>query len=494
MRTGNGVTADAGAGRTQDVAVHDVLNSGAFERLRHARVVYPQLRKQPQPVLSAEEPWEFHWLEAGRNSVLFDPRDGLFKMWYRAANPDHPERRGWYAANFLRCYATSEDGINWTRPSLGLFEHRGSKQNNIVDEYGGDGLLASVVLDLEETDPARRYKSIGFCDVPDATGVYTGCSADGFLWRRGRLVASTTRATDGAGLIGRHPWTGEWLAVVRPRTLPKRRFIGIATSRDFTTWSEPNVVLTTDGDDPDDAEFDSLSTIWVGGHFVGIAGVYHTHPDDQTYDGQLTFSHDGVHWHRPTRRPILALSPAGQWDDSQVRISSIVRRGDELYIYYSGANRGQGTRDVEVPAIGSRVGSKVISSSIGLARTPIHRFAAVEPVGGATCVAETRFISASGSALRLNADATRGAIRVQVRDVTGEPIPGLTFDDCVPVTRDGTDLEVRWKTDALGDHVGDTAKQGCSGSVIKLEFELKDSLIYAFHFGDIQAKGNRATP
>ena len=32
----------------------------------------------------------------------------------------------------LTCYAESHDGITWTRPSLGLFEFKGSKDNNIV--------------------------------------------------------------------------------------------------------------------------------------------------------------------------------------------------------------------------------------------------------------------------------------------------------------------------------------------------------------------------
>ena len=466
------------------MVVHDVLGSNAFALLKDARFVYPPLPRRAEPVLAAEAPWEFHWLDAGRNAVLFDPTDNLFKMWYRAANPDHPERKGWYAKTFLRCYATSEDGIHWTRPSLRLFEHRGSKQNNILDEVAGDGLVGSVALDVDDPNPAGRFKSLGFCDVPGATGVYTGCSPDGYRWERTHCVASTTRATDGAALIGRHPFTRDWLAVIRPRTLPKRRFIGISSSRDFANWSDPRVVLAADHDDPAGDEFDSLSAIWTGNHFVGIIGVFHTRPDDQTYDGQLACSHDGVHWHRPVRRPVLPLSPAGQWDDSQVRPTSIVRRGDELFLYYSGANRGQGLVNVEVPAIGSRVGGKTVSCSIGLVRMPVDRFAAIEPINAKTGLVETGFITADGPVLRLNADAGRGTIRVQVRDVTGTPIPGLGWDDCIPVTGDATGLEVRWKDASLGDHVGDTARKGRFGSVVKLVFELTNSRIHAFGFAD----------
>ena len=463
--------------------VYDALSSDVFEVLQDARVAYPPLPKRAEPVLTAQAAWEFHWVEAGRNSILFDPRDGLFKMWYRTANPDHPERQGWYATTFLRCYATSEDGVHWTRPNLGLFEHRHSTENNILDEYGGDGILHSVVLDLDDPDSARRYKSLGFCDVPDAAGTYTGFSADGLRWQRGNCVASTTRAADGASLVGRHPLTGKWMAIIRPRTLPKRRFIGVSFSDDFATWPDPQVALATDHHDPPDDQFDNLTAAWLDTYFVGIIGVFHTRPDEQTYDGQLAFSHDGVHWHRADRRPVLALSPSGRWDDSMVRPCSIIRRGDDLYIYYSGANRGQGTVDVQVPAIGSRAGGKVVAGSIGLIQMPVHRFAAIEPIGAGAGRATTRFISAHEATLRLNADASHGSIRVQMRDATGKPLPGLSFEDCIPVTGNSTDLEVKWKTVSPGDRVGDIARKGRYGSVIQLDFEMNASRLYAFRCG-----------
>src|SRR3712207_6984068 len=31
------------------------------------------------------------------------------------------------------CYATSDDGLNWERPKLGLVEFNGNKENNLVD-------------------------------------------------------------------------------------------------------------------------------------------------------------------------------------------------------------------------------------------------------------------------------------------------------------------------------------------------------------------------
>ncbi len=64
------------------------------------------------------------------------------------------------------CYATSDDGLAWTKPNLGLFPFFETKETNIVligagdDEQGGygDRYCNSVLVDPRETDPARRYK------------------------------------------------------------------------------------------------------------------------------------------------------------------------------------------------------------------------------------------------------------------------------------------------------------------------------------------------
>ena len=55
----------------------------------------------------------------------------------------------------VSCFATSEDGIHWDRPSLGLVEYDGSTDNNIVPD---DKYLHYIFYDSHEDDPARRIK------------------------------------------------------------------------------------------------------------------------------------------------------------------------------------------------------------------------------------------------------------------------------------------------------------------------------------------------
>ena len=60
----------------------------------------------------------------------------VYKMWYHAM-----DTKLWHTGptNGSICYATSTDGITWTKPDLGLVTYQGSKKNNIVVGHGAAG-------------------------------------------------------------------------------------------------------------------------------------------------------------------------------------------------------------------------------------------------------------------------------------------------------------------------------------------------------------------
>jgi len=93
------------------------------------------------PVLRADKTWE-RVEGVGKampfsDGVFFDPKDGLFKMWYMSVD--------------ATLYATSRDGVRWEKPALDV-----KPGTNIV--HAGRRDSATVWLDLEEKDPQRRYK------------------------------------------------------------------------------------------------------------------------------------------------------------------------------------------------------------------------------------------------------------------------------------------------------------------------------------------------
>ncbi len=113
-----------------------------------------QAKKHPyNPVLDVADKnaWDCGWVAPWAiRGAAYDKADGLFKVWYNGA-----EYGG--AKNFVGI-AVSEDGVNWRRPRVGIYENGGSRDNNIVHDVG----WGCIILDEGESDPAKRYKALAF--------------------------------------------------------------------------------------------------------------------------------------------------------------------------------------------------------------------------------------------------------------------------------------------------------------------------------------------
>ena len=87
------------------------------------------------------------------------------------------------AQGSVMCLATSEDGIHWERPSLGLVEFDGSTDNNILPTK--EGLPAAPAFqDLREKDPAKWYKALIMIGDTQKRGMQYDLfySPDGINW------------------------------------------------------------------------------------------------------------------------------------------------------------------------------------------------------------------------------------------------------------------------------------------------------------------------
>src|SRR5262249_46660007 len=174
------------------------------------------------------------------------------------------------------------------------------------------------------------------------------------------------------------------------------------------------------------------------------------------------FSRDGFHWHRPDRRPFLAVSEQkGDWNWGNVQSAGgcCLVVGDELRFYHSGraGSPGQGaTRDT--------------GGSTGLAVLRRDGFASLDAGrdGGTLTTRPVRF---AGQDLFGNAEVGSGERRGEVLDERGRAIAGLGRGDCLPVRADRTRQAVTWKA-------GDLAK--VAGQPVKFRFYLKGGRLYAF--------------
>lgn len=453
-------------------------------------------------VLKPEMPWEGVGL-IGRNGIFYDEDEKLFKCWYPCHDPDLPDT----AVNSKRryAYATSPDGVNWNRPSLGLREFEGSTDNNLIRFENMDevvGLLWSVVKDPREPDPTKRYKGIGLDrhavrpgeitwtgpDGEDAwyehTGRHIGCglfiaySADGLTWRlKEGWAGSGALIMDGSILHGWDERIRQWVLWQRPRIMPKYRAIGVSFSPDFEDWSWPEFALVPDDKDPEKAQFDALGSIASpDGGYIGILGVTGLVLEDFGVGGvvpQLVYSRDARVWTRVSREPFMGRSADPPcWDDGCMIAFNPIQVGDEIFIFYYGKNAGHIWGD---PTFDNK---RITTSGIGLRKLRRDRWVGI---GGAGTVLTT-LISIGNNELRINADATSGSIVVDIMDYqTGEPVPGYSAADCDPITSDSLDHSVTWNGSAdLLPIIGSATTQPTVGRGLAFRFTLRNATIYAF--------------
>ena len=134
------------------------LDTFALQETVDVERVQHQLRKfEGNPVIRPEHPWEFRFI-SGRSAPYWNPEEERYEFRYWAF-PPFDEDRGFYP--WTTCLAVSDDGFNWEKPIVGLFEFEGSTENNMLQPTGlATDLLYNVLYDAHDPDPQRRWKAL----------------------------------------------------------------------------------------------------------------------------------------------------------------------------------------------------------------------------------------------------------------------------------------------------------------------------------------------
>jgi hypothetical protein len=434
------------------------------------RVLHPVRRSESNPLLADTEPWEG---TIAYCSVHRDAATGKCQMWYQAYATDRDTRGS------RLCYATSDDGLKWVRPKLGLVEYGGSKENNIVladPKYGG-----SVVHDPHDPDLQRRYKSAYFRD-----GMAVAFSPDGVHWKvhpemafdkfSGGRRAQPAFADDPPALqepltisdvidVSRDPVREHWMAYTKTwldgpdgRTIWRRAVVR-TDSKDFIHWSRPQLVAWPDEMDETASRErgTALSGETAGGGTQGIhihggptffyGGVYFSllQVIDSAHTGlmptELAVSRDGYHLKRPFRDTWFIPADGGeQFDSGAIWTNATpIVLDDEIRFYY-GAYSGNWKQGLVKKPTG-----------IGLATIPRDRFAGIRPLEEVGQVTLKPISLLGADSIEVNGVANRGAIRVEVLDEIGYRLRGYTKDDAVSIKGDSLRQPARWTQKSLAD-------------------------------------------
>ena len=434
---------------------HHIANRSGVVRRAHA------CRKLPRPVIEAEMPWECREHDSRvyiYGTVLRDPETQQLRMWYNRMS--------------RVLLATSTDGVHWTRPSLGLVDWKGNKDNNILPISMNS---PSIIYDEHEPDQAKRYKMLGHL----AKGYSVAYSADGLRWTmypKNPVLPGGDTCT-----LAQDPTTHEYLAFHKLSNKHRghgRRLVYLSTSKDMQQWSKPRLVMAPDEIDDAQAkiegglysQFYNMSCFAYGRQMLGLVTHFQFRgrpekegpgqsPDDGPIDVQLVHSRDGRTWGRCEHRvPVIPNGPHG-YDAGCIlgTANNPIIAGDEMWIYYT--------------AITTTHGGFLPEKKITIARAAwrLDGFVSLD-AGDASGVVETVPFQPSGDRLFVNADASGGELSVEVLDSEGQPSEGYGRGDCVPLRSDNVHHALRWQArDRL------PAK-----APIRLRFHFKATSLYSY--------------
>ena len=437
------------------------------------------------PVLEPTEKWEettegAPYASPFSDGIWYDDQTGKFRMWYLAgAGTIHKQSN----QTFYTCYAESEDGKHWTKPTLDLVPG-----TNIVDTCNRDA--ATVWLDRMEKDPAKRWKFFNVERRPldSRWSCILKYSADGIHWSEG--VAQSGDLYDRTSAFY-NPFTGKWALSMRYSTPVSYR------SRAYLEHSDPEMLVSLahrmrrDVPDkfvhfwftPDDKElrhpkypevepgiynFDAIAYESI---MLGLYSAWCGPENDICKrDGiqkrnvvSLGYSRDGFHFSRPTHEAFMDVNEtegAWNWGNMQSINGVPLIVGDSLYFYSSGRRLNKIMWDSY--------------TSTGLATLRRDGFVSMR-AGREEGTLTTEKLSFDGKYFFVNADvkAKKAQLAVELLDEQGTPIPGFTKKDCVVMKKaDSTKQLVTWKNNA--------DLSSLKGKVIRAKFYLTNGDLYAF--------------
>jgi len=425
-----------------------------------ARTFHQPAYHADSPVFKAENSWEIRrdtgFAAPFSDGVWYDPYDRTFKMWYMAGT-----------STFFG-YAVSPDGLRWERPKLNAARYG----DNVLSVEPIQRDSSTVWLDMEETDPSRRYKLMYY-----RAGLHMRVSADGIRWSEslGSPGGSSDRNT-----FFYNPFRKVWVYSIRgsARDVGRCRFYGESPQFGVPLWKQfrdlPMWACADGLDRVKPVEYvDRLPDLYnldATPYESLMLGLFTIHArvaaGDRPKMNYVTigFSRDGFHWHRPDRRPFLDVSEDEEaWNYGNVQSAGggcLVLK-DKLYFYCSGRNSRKNPDD----------GS---GGSTGLAVLRRDGFASMDaPLAGGTLT--TRPITFHGRHPFVNVDAHQGVLRAEVLDEQGRPVPPYTLENSDVLRTDSTLAPLRWK--------GAADLASLAGKTVRLRFHLENGRLYSFWVG-----------
>ncbi len=457
-------------GARRELFVDDLL-IGRFEKTR-LKLHEPQLLRHVPP-----RPF-------GHYATVLQEA-GKLRLYYRGDKvPGAHWRNGWgrYHEGEVTLYAESSDGgIHWTEPDLGLFDLPQFPKGNVVLQVTEETFLVThnftpFIDDRPGVPDEERYKGLGGGRYPPENwggwkqpderkrlrerygpgGLKAFASADGIHWRllqKDPVLAEDLGSFDSQNVAF---WSeAEQQYVVYFRFFKHGvRAIRRSTSSDFLHWSKP---VDMEANLPGEHLYTSVTQPYFRAPHIYIALPTRF----QARAGAIT---DIV---------FMATRPGS---------SRYHRHFKEAFIRPGLGQRGWGNRANYITLNVVQTSPTHMSLFMyggGQYLLRLDGFISVH-AGYETGEFLTKPFRFRGDQLEINFSTSgAGRIRLELQDLNGQPLPGFALDDCEPIFGDTISHTVTWKPESdLGQ---------INGQPVRLRFVMNEADVYSFRFFKHQA-------
>jgi len=399
-----------------------------------------------ETVIQFDRPWEGPY-----SAYVTVMKNGdHFRMYYRGSGEG-----GWE----VTCYAESRDGIEWTRPNLGLYPWNGDMENNIVWIGPGTHNFAPFKDENPNVPSNQLYKAIG------GGPLFAFASPDGIHWRKMYDEPIITQGTFDSHNLAFWDTARERYVCYLRDYLRGIRGVRYSISRDFKDWTTPCWIDL--GETPQEHLYTNGIIPYFRAPHIYLAfpkrffpdrWAIKSNPEPGVSDAVFMSSRDGERWDRRFMEAFIRPGPdPNNWTHRSNMPAWGILQTDkkEISIYYSQYYFKSGCN--------LRRGSLRIDGFVS-----IH----ANYQGGEFVTHPLSFL---GNELSINyATSACDLILVEVQDIEGTPIPGYILKECHQIYGDEVERIVSWRG---GSNLGGFQSKG-----IRLRFLMRDADLYSLRF------------
>lgn len=444
-------------------------------------------------VFRTDAPWEGNG--SSYQSLVSDGAN--LRLYYRGGHHSESaayqqDPRSWE----MLCLAESTDGVHWTRPDLGICEFQGSRRNNLildqemVSEVQGSPAHTSVFRDANpDCSPEEPYKMIMRGNAPK--GLYLLTSRDGIRFElKSREPFMTVGAFDSQNLAFWDTERGEYRLYHRGFNEGVRDVLTSAAP-DFGSFPEPRW-LEYPGSPTMALYTNQIQPYYRAPHlFMGFPMRYNERGwsgpmlDLPGMENRLARGRHHPRYGMTVTDAVLMVSRDGRrftrWSEAFIRPGPRQREswvyGDNFVVWgmFQSPSATEDAPD-ELSLLAVEGYWEGEDTALRRYTLRVDGFVSVNaPYAGGELV--TRPLTFEGGSLSVNAETSGyGSFQVELQDMEGRALPGLSLEECEPVFCDSLDYTVRWRSACGGD------LRSLAGQPVRLRFVLRDADLYSFQF------------